>query len=784
MKFLFFICASIAVCSLNAQNLPDQWAIQPEAHQLLIGKAGETGLYNRDVIREFYLEFDASNYWSLLAANYGTENFVTATLTVDGVSYPQVGVQFRGQTSYQQIQNSEKKSFAIKTDAFIAGQDIDGYNNFNLNNCFGDASFMREFLYYSLIRKHVPASKCSFVKLYLNGESWGLYPSVEQLNKDFLEEWFESNDGTNWRADAPSSGGGGGGPQWGDGTAALNFLGANASSYQSYYTLKSNTVTDPWADLIETCDVLNNTPIADLPAELPDVLDIDRTLWVLAIENAFADDDSYIYKGKMDYFCYWEMETGRMVIQEYDANSLLSNNNLTWSPFYHADNGNYPLLNRLLQVPMWRQRYLAHMRTVLDELLNPAVINPILQDYSAFVNAEVQADTKKIYTYAQFTSGVTSLQNNALTRRNNLLNNVEVAQVGPVISDVVASTDDGDWAQPLAGQDVRVTAAVGSPDGIFEVHLMVSNAWVGNFSTINMVDDGSNGDDVSDDGIFSAMISPLNAGAFIRFYIEAVGNSAAQTRSYMPVGAEHDVYYLRVDPVLAQNSSIVVNELMADNTSSQTDEMGEFEDWIELYNKGTEAVDISGWHLSDSDWNIFKWTVPKGTIIQPDSYLIVWADEDGVQGEYHANFRLSALGEIVMLINASGEISDYAEFGPQESDLGFARVPNGVGNLVNQAPTFAANNQAPIGVEEHSSDRLTIYPNPTSGWLSVRLEGVHAQRIEVSDMSGRTMLSHSATSGELHTMDCSSLAAGTYIIRVYHSDGVAVRKLIRDTSAR
>ncbi|MBK6563684.1 MAG: CotH kinase family protein [Saprospiraceae bacterium] len=60
--------------------------------------------------------------------------------------------------------------------------------------------------------------KANFVKLYINDQYWGIYLNVQQLNKDFLEEWYASNDGNNFRADSPTGttggGGGGGGPQW------------------------------------------------------------------------------------------------------------------------------------------------------------------------------------------------------------------------------------------------------------------------------------------------------------------------------------------------------------------------------------------------------------------------------------------------------------------------------------------------------------------------------------------------------------------------------------------
>ncbi len=76
---------------------------------------------------------------------------------------------------------------------------------------------------------------------------------------------------------------------------------------------------------------------------------------------------------------------------------------------------------------------------------------------------------------------------------------------------------------------------------------------------------------------------------------------------------------------LAAFAQVRVNEVMASNGVTLADEDGDFEDWIELYNEGQEAVDLTGWGLSDNASNAFKWTFPEGTVIGAGEYLLVWA---------------------------------------------------------------------------------------------------------------------------------------------------------------
>ena len=200
LPILFF---ALFAGRLFAQNLPLEMHISPDGHQLLTGGRALTGLYDDTIVRSVHLDFPQSDYWAQLKTNYQAKIDLPATLTVDGSVYDSVGVRFKGATSYNGAQNSDKKSFNIVLDYAKPNQDLMGYQTLNLNNSFEDPSFMHEVLYQHCIRAYIPAAKSNYVNLYLNGENWGLYPNVQQLNTDYLKEWFLSKKGTNWRADRP-----------------------------------------------------------------------------------------------------------------------------------------------------------------------------------------------------------------------------------------------------------------------------------------------------------------------------------------------------------------------------------------------------------------------------------------------------------------------------------------------------------------------------------------------------------------------------------------------------
>lgn len=779
MKKAFILLLGVVLSAVQwsaAQNLPFEMRISPDGHRLTTGGNAPEGFYDESLIRTINLQFPQANYWQLMTNNYASKTEIPATLTMDGVSYDSVGVRFKGQTSY--FQNpSIKKSFALSMDYALDGQDIMGYESLNFNNFYLDASFLREVLYLHLSRKHIPSAKANFVHLTLNGENWGLYGNIQNLSGEYLKEWFLSNDGTRWRAERTTGGGGGpgGGNPFGAGTSSLNYLGADTTLYKPHYTLKKTNKTNPWEDLVNVCDALANTPAVALEDSLKQYLDIDRTLWFLAHEILFTDDDSYVWKGGMDYFLYWEPETGRMTPLEYDGNTCMDLNFAnTWSPFYRQSDVKYALMNKLFPVPALRQRYLAHVRTIIEESFNLTYVDSLIDAYADFIDAEVNADPKKIYSYNQFLSQVEELKEFMQVRRTYLLNNAEVNTPAPTVGEVAYHTNGQAFTAPLSNQPVTVTAEASAAAGIFAVRLYYATGLVGNFERTEMFDDGNHGDGGAGDGIYGGEIPGYTGGTYVRYYIEAVSANTARTVTYSPKGAEHDVFIYRVVADQTNSSEIAINEFMASNSVTASDQDGEFDDWIELYNNGNEAVDLGGWFLSDNPNNIPKWEVPAGTIIPGKGYLIVWADENGTQEGLHANFKLSAGGENLYLVLPDTTILQEIEFPEQETDMGYARIPNGTGNFVIQAPTFNGNNEGVVGTAnpEFAPIVLTIFPNPTDGFVTIETNLTEVMDLEVIHTTGQRLLRRTILGTA--SLDLRTFPAGVYYVRV----GNVVEKVV------
>lgn len=729
---LFYALIFLFCPKLTAQNLPESMYFSADGRRLITGNKPSEKLYDESKVHRIDLQFSQADYWQQMTANYASKTDILATLTYNGKTYPNVGVRFRGNTSYQRV-TTQKKSFSITLDYQDSTQDVNGYETLHLNNAFEDHSQMREVLYLGFNRRHIPAAKGNFINLYINNENWGLYSNVQVLNGQFMEEWFLSNNGTRWRAERTAGGTPGAG-NFGAGTSSLNFLGTDVATYKTNYTLKHAEKTDPWTDLIAACSALNS-PIEE---QLKKVFDTDRALWFLAHEIMFGDDDSYVNKGGMDYYVFWDEVTKRIVPIEYDGNSAFNNVGVNWSPFLKETDTKFALMNKLFAVPTLRQRYLAHFRTMIEEDLDETFFNNKIDHHYNLIETHLKNDPKKLYTYDQFVIGRTTLKNWLKSRKTFLLNNGEVNRPYPAIADVIYSVDAQPFKTPIAGQKVTVTTKISSASGINSVNLYYSTSLDGYFDKIVMLDDAKNGDGAAGDGVYGGLIPAYEKGVYVRYYVEAVANDAFKTVSYMPKGAEHDVYIYQVIQGISSNTNIVINEMMADNKTTKADQNGQFDDWIELYNKSTANVDLSGWFLSDNPDKRGKWKLPQGTTIAANGYLIVWADEDSSQVGLHANFKLAAGGEILYLSDKDTLKVDEIAFGQQRVDVSYARKPNGTGNFGYFSPTFSINNSSAISpTNDIAASDIRLYPNPTTEGVTVEVAVSTPVRVRIYNMLGQ-----------------------------------------------
>lgn len=136
---------------------------------------------------------------------------------------------------------------------------------------------------------------------------------------------------------------------------------------------------------------------------------------------------------------------------------------------------------------------------------------------------------------------------------------------------------------------------------------------------------------------------------------------------------------------------VTLSELVASNASALADEDGQYYDYIELHNRTGEAVELTGWYLSDDASQPRKWRFPE-TRVEAGGYLVVFAsglNRLGDPARLHTNFSLSAEGEVVVLSDAQGRMLERIEFGLMKADQAWSLSADGSWQIAVPTPGAA-----------------------------------------------------------------------------------------------
>ena len=732
----------------------------------ITGSAYSQGLYDRSTVQKIEIFFGFSNWDAQLdALATTTEDYLLAdSVRINGIVFDSVGVKYKGNSSYNQ--NNNKNPLHIELDYVHGNYDYEGYTDIKLQNGYQDPSMIREVLSYAILEQYMDCPKANFANVYINGTLRGLYSNAESINKKFNGDHYYTSDGTFFKCNPVGGAGPGAGVN-----PDLKYLGSDSSLYSNGYELKSDY---GWSDLVDLTNTLNNN-FSDIETKL----DVDRALWMLAFNNVLVNLDSYSGAFRQNYYLYRDLND-RFVPTVWDLNMSFagfpggpvqgqSYTAATLDPFSNSTSANHPLIQKMIADPMYKRMYMAHLRTILQEVFASGDYLTTANTLRTTIDASVQADPYKFYTYTQFQNGMTTavtggggpgggssipgIQQLMASRVSFFQSNSDYLLSAPAITSHAVSNNG-----PNYGETITVTAVCSNETNVFLGYRLEHPL---RFNRIQMFDDGMHNDGAAGDHVYGADVV-LN-GIVMEYYIYAENTSAG---IFSPARAEHEFHSVNITMDLPAPGDIVINELMADNGSTAYDSNGENDDWVELYNHTSTAKDLSGLYLTDDVTNLTKWQIPLGTAVNANDVLIVWTDNDSEQSGLHANFKLSASGESVILSDGTN-IYDQVDFGQQTQNVSYARCPDG-GTFTFADPTFDALNNCSLKLNEFAMSSVIIYPNPSGGSFTIRSEvkGTYA----VYDLSGRHIL-EGKLENEITVLPADEWQSGNYMIRLADQEG-------------
>lgn len=194
--------------------------------------------------------------------------------------------------------------------------------------------------------------------------------------------------------------------------------------------------------------------------------------------------------------------------------------------------------------------------------------------------------------------------------------------------------------------------------------------------------------------------------------------------------------------------TLVINEFLASSSAVLPDDNGKYSDWIEIYNPTDNAIDLTGYGLSNDNKGA-KWTFP-GIMVQANGYIVVFASGDNVSDPnapyQHANFKLSASGGSVYLYNAEEKVADKIDYEAQTENVSIGRDLSNLSQLKyfdKPTPGFPNNDEGYTAFQDSriakQSDLLITELMPSNTSAKADNKGNYSDYIEVYNSGSKAV---------------------------------------------
>lgn len=698
------------------------------------------------------------------SSNY---EFHCTFLFSDGVysdTLTDVGFRLRGNTS----RNAFKKSYKVSFNTYKPGRKWQNLEKLNLNGEHNDPSISRGKICWDILRKlEISAPRANHVDFYINGNYFGVYLNVENIDEQFTKLRFGNNAGNLYKCLYP---------------ADLVYKGEDQEDYKIEvfgrrpYELQNNQIADDYSDLKTLIGVLNNTPVIDLPCKLESLLEVDNVIRLIVFDILSGNWDGPVYN-KNNFYLYKNQKSGKFEMIPFDLDNTLGIDflNVDWTKkniySWKPSNENRPLYTKILAVPEYKNRFSFYFHRAINTFFNEDTMLPILDSLKEKLENSAQKDPYRPldygFTFNDFKQsfkvplpynhtpeGILSY----ITKRQSSVNQqLQLNKVKPIIQNKIVKANSNSNYMTVTSKVID-DSGVGNVEFCYKINQGIE-------SCVSLFDDGMHSDLAANDHVFGLQLEiPINSKSII-YRIKATDSE--KNESFSPL-CDFDTLML-----YNTSSDLVINEVMTDNSSTILDENGEYDDWIEIYNRSDQEVNLDGYYLTDKKGIKDKWSMPN-TILPAYSYLLVWADDDVTQGQFHTNFKLEKNGEYLGLFQKTNDslyLKDEVLIPGILTDTSYGRYPNGYGSFQFLNPTPLSSN-SPLSALNHINYNVTspytIFPNPANEYFSIQNLGSIASinQVEIFNVYGICVMNYTLPLSDKTIIDTSNIPNGIYYARI------------------
>lgn len=321
----------------------------------------------------------------------GNEGFayVRAKVELDGRAIDNVGVRLKGHFSYSASRNMTRRPMKLDFERFVPGQRVAGLAALNLNNHAVDPSQARETLAFEFFRAlGLPAPRTSFALVYLHvpglyePEFLGLYTLIEEVDNNFLQRHFGTDDGVLFKP---------------GGMRGIAWLGDEWAPYAPKFNAKDELSASQSKRLVDLARLIHKADDAQFVSNIESHLDVEAVLRYVAVNSAICNFDSFLSTGH-NYYLYLDPMRNRLCMMPWDMN--MSFGGYSWvgtgeqianTSITHAYVDHNRLIERVLAIPRYRQAYLDHVRRLIDGPMSLASVRKRLERIAPHIRAAGQA---------------------------------------------------------------------------------------------------------------------------------------------------------------------------------------------------------------------------------------------------------------------------------------------------------------------------------------------------------------------------------------------------------
>lgn len=317
--------------------------------------------------------------------NFGFEFvYVKAQVEIDNERISDVGLRFKGNASYDQLQNTPRRPFKLDFNRYVKGRKFLGMGALNLGNNAFDATQLREALSYEVYRRAgVPTPRTALVNVYITVDGktdhqfLGLYTAIEEEDDDaFLRRAFGNNKGIMLKP---------------EGLRGWPYLSERWEPYAERYRAKTDATPDLARRFIEFTKFINYSDDATFEKRLDEFLAVDNYLRYLAATVLITNLDSPLATNH-NYYLYLNPADQRVWILPWDMNLSFGSYGTQGQSAIHTLSiaqpwsGENRFLQRLLAIDKHRAAYHAYLKQFIDQFFNEKTMHPLI---TAMIDAAV-----------------------------------------------------------------------------------------------------------------------------------------------------------------------------------------------------------------------------------------------------------------------------------------------------------------------------------------------------------------------------------------------------------